>query len=91
MNHHFHFLDLDIEFLNGKFKTHTYHKPTATGLYTMWNSFTPLNYKLSTIRCLFNRSLKICHDNNLLQKEKIQLINNFHFKLDYPLSVFQMF
>ena len=66
---------------------HTHHKPTATGLCTMWNSFTPLNYKLSTIRCLFSRSFKICHDNNLLLKEKIQLINNIHFKLNYPLHV----
>ena len=30
VNHHFHFLDIDIEFVNGTFKTHTYHKPTAT-------------------------------------------------------------
>ena len=87
VNHHFHFLDIDIEFINGTFKTHTYHKPTATGLYTMRNSFTPLNYKLSTIRCLFSRSFKICRYNNLLLKEKIQLINNVHFKLDYPLHI----
>ena len=39
------------------------------------------------IRCLFSRSFKICRNNNLLLKEKIQLINNFHFKLDYPLHV----
>ena len=84
VNHHFQFLDIVIEFIND---THTYHKPTATGLFTMWNSFTPLNYKLSTIRCLFSRSFKICRDNNLLIKEKIQLINNFHFMLDYPLHV----
>ena len=67
---HFLFLNIDIEFINGTFKTRTYHKLTATGLYTMWNSFTPLNYKISTICCLFNRWFKICRDNNLLLKEK---------------------
>ena len=54
----------------------------------MWNSFTPLNYKLFTICYLFSKSFKIFRDNNLLLKEKIQLINNFHFKLDYPQHVF---
>ena len=33
VNHHFHFLDIDIEFINGTFKTHTYHKPTKTHTY----------------------------------------------------------
>ena len=59
VNHHFHFLDNDIEFINGTFKTYTYHKPSATGLYAIWNSFTPLNYKLSAIRCLFINKQRI--------------------------------
>ena len=49
VNHHFHFVDINIEFISGTFKTHTYYKPTATGLYTRWNSFAPLHYKLSSI------------------------------------------
>ena len=70
VNHNFNFLGIIIEYINGTFKTHTYHKLTATGLYTMWSSFTPLNYTLSTIRCLFSRSFKICSYNNLLTKKK---------------------
>ena len=86
-NHCLHFLDIDIKFSNGVFTTCTYNKPTSTDLYTMWNSFCPLSYKLSTIRSLFNRSIKLCSDSSVLLKEKLKLINNFHVNLDYPLHV----
>ena len=83
-----HFLDIDIKFINGEFKTSTCNKPTSTDLYTVWNSFCPLFYKLSTIRSLFNRLIKLCSDNSKLLKEKIKLIKKyFHVKLDYPLHV----
>ena len=71
----------------GVFKTSTYNKPTSTGLYTVWNSFCPFSYKLSTIRSFFNRSIKLCSDNSTLLKEKLTLIKNFHVKLDYPFHV----
>jgi hypothetical protein len=87
INHCLHFLDINIEFVNGKYVTSTYKKPTSTNLYTMWNSFSPLSYKLSTVRSLFIRSLKICSNNNILLKEKLHIIQNFHLKLDYPLHV----
>ena len=86
-NHCLHFLDIDIKFNNGVFTTSTYNKPTSTDLYTMWNSFCPLSYRLSTIRSLFNRSIKLCSDSSVLLKEKLKLINNFHVNLDYPLRV----
>ena len=71
------------------FTTSTYNKPrpTSTDLYTVWNSFCPLSYKLSTIRSLFNRSIKLCSDNSTLLKEKLKLIKKFHVKLNYPLLV----
>ena len=57
VNRHFHFLNIDIELLNSTFKTHIYHRPTATGIYTIWNSLTPVNYKLSTFNYLYLRVL----------------------------------
>ena len=83
----FAFLDIDIKFINGVFTTSTYNKPTSTDLYTVRNSFCPLSYKLSIIRSLFNRSLKLCSDNKTLLKEKLKLIKNFYEQLDYPLHV----
>ena len=87
VNHCLHFLDVDIRFNNGVFSTSTYNKPTSTDLYTAWNSFCPLSYKLSTIRSLFNRSIKLCNDTSTLLKEKLKLIKTFHVKLDYLLHV----
>ena len=87
INHCLHFLDIDIKFINGVFKTSTNNKPTSTDLYTEWNIFCPLSYKLFTIRSLFNQSIKLCSDNSTLLKEKLKLIKNFHVKLDYPLHV----
>ena len=85
INHCLHFLDIDIKFINGVLTTSTYNKPTSTNLHTVWNSF--FFYKLSTIRSLFNRSIKLSRDNSTLLKEKLKLIKNFHAKLDYPLHV----
>ena len=45
-----------------------------------------ISRKITATRCLSNRLFKICH-NNLLLKEKIQITNTFHFKLEYPLHV----
>ena len=41
----------------------------------------------STIRSLFNQSIRLCNDNSTLLKKKLKLIKNFHVKLDYPLHV----
>ena len=86
-NHCLYFLDIDIKFSNVVFTTCTYNKPTSTDLYTMWNSFCPLSYKLSTIWSLFNRSIKLCRDSSELLKENLKLFNNFYVNLDYPLHV----
>ena len=71
INHYLHFLNIDIKFINGIFKTSINNKPTSTDLYTEWNSFCPLSYKQSTIRSLFNRLIKLCSDNSTLLKEKL--------------------
>jgi hypothetical protein len=85
--HRLQFLDVFIEFSNGRFITSTYKKPTSTGLYVMWDSFTPLCFKMATIKSLFDRSFRICSTTSLLVKEKLQLIHDFHNKLDFPLHV----
>ena len=89
VNHSLHILDIDIKFIDGVIKTSTYNKPTSTDLYTVWNSFCPLSNKLSTIRSLFNRSIKLSSDNNTFLKEKLELIKKFSCKirLSFPCVV----
>ena len=55
-----HFLDVNVHYNNGKFLTNTYSKPTNTGLYTLWSSFTPKLYKSNLFICLLQRSYRIC-------------------------------
>ena len=57
-----HFLDMNIRFCSGKFITTTYTKPTNTGLYTLWSSFTPKLYKTNLLICLPQQSFRICTD-----------------------------
>ena len=39
-------LDIKIQKENSRFSTSTYYKPTHTGVYTNWYSFTPRNIRL---------------------------------------------
>jgi hypothetical protein len=45
---------------NYGFSTKVYRKPTSTALYMNFNSFTPLQYRLSVFKCLVFRALKLC-------------------------------
>ena len=42
------------------YQTSVYRKPTSTALFTNYNSFTPLTYRLSVFRCLIYRAYHLC-------------------------------
>ena len=67
-----HFLDLLI---NSSDIT-IFRKPTHTGQYTHFSSFTPWSRKTAWIRALVNRAYKICSNHQLLQSE-LKTINKF--------------
>ena len=50
------FLYGNMRYNNGKFLTNAYSKPTNTGLYILWSSFTPKLYKSNLLSCLLQRS-----------------------------------
>ena len=52
------FLDVNINNENSLI-TSVYHKPTFTGLYTNFHSFSPFQYKIGLIRTLVDRIYKI--------------------------------
>ena len=58
----------------------TYHKSTFTGLLLNLKSFTSLSYKVSLVKCLIDRSLKICNNwnsfHNYIENIKSNLIKN---------------
>ena len=63
INHSIAFLDVFISGINNQNLTFiTYHKSTYTGLLLNFKSFTSISYKISLIKCLIDRSFKICNN-----------------------------
>ena len=55
----FHFLDVKLTLNNDRsFGTSVHIKPTDNGLYSDFNSYTPLSYKKSIVKSLVHRALK---------------------------------
>lgn len=63
--------------------TSVYRKPTFTGLFTNYNSFTPLLYRLSVFKCLIYRAFQLCSNWNLIHDE-ISHIKSLLLRNAYP-------
>ena len=84
MNHSIVFLDVFISGINNQNLTlQTYHELTYTGLLLNIKSFTSFLYNTSLIKCLIDRSFKICNDWNSFHNE-IENINSNLTKNAYP-------
>lgn len=75
------FLDVVVEHSREGFLTSIYHKLTFTGLYMNWCAFAPTSRKISLIKTLVHRVLKICSsmrlDSELENIRKIFLCNGY--------------
>ena len=80
---YFPFLDVKIMKINNSFRTSTYQKPTNTGLYTNWYSFTLRKYKINLVKCLLFRAWNICSDRNLFDNDCKTIKDNL-LKNQYP-------
>ena len=74
-------LDVFISGINNQNLTlETYHKLTYTGLLLNFKNLTSFSYKISLIKCLIDRSLKICNNWGPFHKDikdiKSNLIEN---------------
>ena len=67
------FLDVLITKTSNGIETTVYKKPTFSGLYTKWNSYTPTKYKRNLINNLLHRAHQICSSLTLLHKEFNQI------------------
>ena len=83
------FLDVLVEKSPSKFITSIYRKPTFTGQYLRWNSFSPRKRKTNLILTLTHQAVAICSPERLqseLDKIKFILLNN-----GYPEHVIKSF
>ena len=80
INHSIAFLDVFISGNNQNLTLQTYHKSTYAGLLLYFKSFAPFSYKISLIKCLIDRSFKICNNWNFFHNDiediKSNLIKN---------------
>ena len=81
------FLDVLITRHNGNFSTSVYRKSTYTGLGTHFLSFSPLLYKVNSIRTLINRAYNVCSDFNVFHAEMTFLLDFFTHNA-YPAHIF---
>ena len=79
----FPFLDLKIIKDDNRFMTCTYHKPSHTGLYTNWYSFTPRKYKINLIKTLLSRAWNICTSYQLFDQD-VKTIRKSLLENQYP-------
>ena len=64
-NHSLPFLDMLVERHDLEFLTLVYRKPTFTGQYLCWNSFSPQKQKINLIGTLVHRAFMICSKSKL--------------------------
>ena len=79
------FLDVKIKRSENKFITSVYRKPTYTGLFSKYFSFSPKQNKENLIYTLTYRAYKICSD-FLLLHEQLQFLKDTLQRNGYPLK-----
>ena len=89
------FLDISIcrdvtSGLDTPLTTTIYRKPTHTGIYCNWKSWSPTKYKVSVIRALHCRARRICSSDELFHLE-LKHIRNCLLRNNYPFNVIKSF
>ena len=76
------FLDIYVERTDIDFEISVYRKPTFTGQYLRWKSYSPLKCKISLISTLMHRALMICTKRRL--NGEMERINKILLDNGYP-------
>ena len=71
------FLDIKIKKVNNSFSTSIYRKVTFSGVFTNFESFNSLSYKLNLIFMLLFRAFKLCSNVELFHQEILNLKDIF--------------
>ena len=71
INHSIAFLDVFISGINNQnLILQTYHRSTYTGRLSNFKSFTSFSFKISLMKCLIDRSFKICNNWNSFRNDR---------------------
>ena len=81
------FLDALVIRKDDGFMTSLYRKPTFTGLYTPWDSFTATRYKINLIKALVHRVKRICSPQFVDQE--LNTLKDIFRKNGYPESIIE--
>ena len=76
------FLDVKVSRTDDSIITSMYRKPTFTGRYTPWDSFSATSYKINLVRSLTNRVLPICSPSVI--DEELKTLRTIQSKNGYP-------
>ena len=79
-----HFLDINIRRFTNYVETRIYRKPCHPLLFQKWTSNLAYKYKISIIRNLFNRTLRLCSTLQI-QKEECKILRNCLLNSGYPI------
>ena len=83
------FLDMNVKHFSNQIATSMYRKPTFTGLFSKFASFTPILYKKNLVSTLVFRAFKICSDYFTFDKE-IDFIRSVLQLNGYPHSFIEV-
>ena len=85
-NNQLNFLDVTVTHLNGSLSTHTYRKPTHTGLGTHYTSFIPHSFKINIIPTLLHRAYITCSSWANIDEE-IKYLMKYFQQNGYPSNI----
>ena len=81
------FIDVGIRRTDSTIVRSVYRKPTFTGLYTKWDSFCDTKQKISLVRSLTSREIKICSKSTL--QEELNNLRRIFEGNGYPRNVIE--
>ena len=81
------FMDVLVRRTSGGLVRSVYRKPTFTGLYIRWDSFSPTHQKIGLIKSLASRARKICSETTL--REELDRLQEIFLDNGYPMEVIE--
>ena len=79
------FLDVKVIRTDKGMVTTIFRKPTFTGRYTPWDSYSPTNYKINLVRSLAHRARRICSPSMI--ETEMKTLHEIFVRNGYPEQV----
>ena len=76
------YMDVKVMRSDDRIITSTYRKPTFTGLYTPWDSYSPTTYKINLVRSLAHRARRICSPTMI--ESELNTLRGIFLRNGYP-------